>query len=34
MRFHDVPNALIGYRWDDPAVCQFVDEVRADLIGS
>jgi hypothetical protein len=34
MRCHAVPRALTGYRWDDPAVCRFIDEVRADVIGS
>jgi len=34
MRWQDVPNALIGYRWDDPAVCRFVEEIRADFISS
>lgn len=34
MRCHDVPDALMGYRWDDPAVCRFVAEVRADVIAA
>jgi hypothetical protein len=34
MQWHDVPSALIGYRWDDPAVCRFVKELRAEFIGS
>ena len=34
MRWHDVPLALTGFRWDDPAVCRYVSEVRAVFIAS
>ena len=34
MRCHEVPDALIGYRWDDPALCDFVADIRADVIAA
>jgi len=34
MRWQDIPDALIGYRWDDPAVCRYIAGVRAAFIAA